>query len=148
MIRLTILVLVLLLLGCTTEQPTTDSESVIDGKSDDDSNVNEPEQTNKSIGAEKPLPQDSGLVDPLFCNTDSDCEIKDVHNCCGYYPQCVNKDFIPDIEAVIKECKKLEESGISSICGFPEIAYCVCVDNSCEGLEYITHEHLEPRIIE
>ena len=67
-----------------------------------------------------------------FCNKDSDCMIKDVRNCCGYYPKCVNKDYIPDIEAVERECR---EKGVASICGFPEIKECKCVQNKCESIE-------------
>lgn len=132
MIRLIILFLVLFLLGCTTEQPVPDSDLVEDEKSDENSNLNEPEQINDSIGAENPPPQTSDLIDPNFCNTTSDCEIKDIGSCCGEYPSCVNKDFIPDIEAVINEC---EESGISSTCEFPVLIYCVCIENSCVSNE-------------
>ena len=77
--------------------------------------VNIPSQQNKS-----------------FCNADSDCEIKDVHNCCGYYPKCVNKDYAPDISAVERECK---EKGISSICGFPDITSCMCVEHACRDAQ-------------
>ncbi len=66
------------------------------------------------------------------CSTDSDCVVKDVHNCCGYYPRCVNKDYIPDVEAVKREC---QEKGMASICGWPEITHCKCVDNSCKSMQ-------------
>ena len=71
-------------------------------------------------------------IDAYFCDKDADCIVKDVHNCCGYYPRCVNKNHIPDIEAVRRECK---EKGIVSICGFPEIKECKCVENKCESIE-------------
>ncbi len=41
-----------------------------------------------------------------YCETDSDCAVKNVGNCCGYYPACVNKFFVPDLEAVQKECQE------------------------------------------
>ena len=76
----------------------------------------------------------NGIKDanPVFCNADSDCKIKDVHNCCGYYPKCVNKDYAPDISAVERECK---EKGISSICGFPDITSCMCVEHACRDAQ-------------
>ncbi len=64
------------------------------------------------------------------CNTDFDCAIKDVHNCCGYYPKCVNKDAKVDPNYVRKACAV---EGISSVCGYPSIDSCRCVQNKCEG---------------
>lgn len=72
------------------------------------------------------------ITDAYFCNTDSDCKIKDVHNCCGYFPRCVNKDYIPDTEAVTKECKA---KGIVSVCGWPEISSCRCIENKCNSIQ-------------
>jgi len=95
---------------------------------DENSDVKEPEQTDNSKDEKKLIPKDQGLIDQYFCNTNSDCEIKDIGSCCGEYPRCVNKEFIPDIDAVINECK---ESGISSTCEFPVIIYCACIKNSC-----------------
>ncbi len=69
---------------------------------------------------------------PTFCNSDSDCKIKDVHNCCGYYPKCVNKDYVPDIAAVEKECR---EKGIVSICGFAQIKSCICMEHECSAMK-------------
>ncbi len=66
------------------------------------------------------------------CNTDSDCVVKDVHNCCGYYPRCVNKDYIPDIGAVQSKCA---EKGYASVCGWPEITSCSCIQNTCKSLQ-------------
>ena len=71
-------------------------------------------------------------ADAYFCNANSDCEIKDVHNCCGYYPRCVNKGYIPDIEAVMRKC---EQEGMASICGFPDITNCKCIDNECKSMQ-------------
>ena len=69
---------------------------------------------------------------PFFCSSNSDCVVKDVHNCCGYYPRCVNRDYIPDIEAVVRKCK---EKGIVSVCGWAQISKCKCRQNKCVGLE-------------
>ena len=62
------------------------------------------------------------------CRTDADCAVKDVGNCCGYYPACVNKDSPTFPERVKAQC---EASGVSSICGFPEITACTCVEGRC-----------------
>ena len=70
--------------------------------------------------------------DPYFCSVNSDRVVKDVHNCCGYYPKCVNKDYIPNIASVEKECK---EKGIVSICGFAEVKECRCEQNKCVSVE-------------
>jgi len=65
------------------------------------------------------------------CKTDSDCAVKDVGNCCGYFPMCVNKDARTDPVAVRAQCEK---DGVASICGFREISGCRCVDGQCESL--------------
>ena len=66
------------------------------------------------------------------CKTDSDCVIKNVGNCCGYYPKCVNKAFEPNPEAVQESCR---EKGLVSVCGFPEISSCECINSVCVGKE-------------
>ncbi len=67
----------------------------------------------------------------LFCNTDVDCEIKNVGNCCGYFPQCVNANYEPNLTKVQEVCF---EEGIVSVCGWEEIKGCKCVDNQCQDL--------------
>ncbi len=66
------------------------------------------------------------------CELDSDCEVRNVGNCCGYYPRCVSASFTPDLEAVAAYC---EESGVMAVCGWPEITSCRCVDNTCRSLQ-------------
>ncbi len=65
------------------------------------------------------------------CNTSSDCAVKDVGNCCGAYPMCVNKDTKTDPAAVRAQCEK---SGMASICGFQEVSGCQCVKGQCENI--------------
>ncbi len=65
------------------------------------------------------------------CKTDSDCAVKDVGNCCGAYPMCVNKDTRTDPGAVRAQCAK---DGMASVCGFQEISGCQCVEGRCENL--------------
>ena len=71
-------------------------------------------------------------VDAYVCETDADCAVKDVHNCCGYYPRCVNRAYEPDIEAVRTSC---QNSGLLSVCGYPEIDECACHENRCVSLQ-------------
>jgi hypothetical protein len=76
----------------------------------------------------------TGLVasDPSrSCKADSDCAVKDVGNCCGYFPMCVNKDARTDPAAVRAQCEK---DGMASICGFREVSGCQCVKGQCESL--------------
>ena len=73
------------------------------------------------------------------CQSDADCVIKDVGNCCGYYPMCVNKAAKTDPKLVQEYCAK---KGLSSICGFPSLSGCHCVDARCEGYFIPTTESL------
>ena len=65
------------------------------------------------------------------CRTSVDCEVKDVGNCCGYYPACVNKDSPTFPEQGKADCAK---DGMSSICGFPSISSCDCVEGRCAAI--------------
>ncbi len=62
------------------------------------------------------------------CTVDADCTVKNVGNCCGYYPACVNVDSPTFPEQVQARC---EREGLSSVCGFPEIRACQCVEGRC-----------------
>ncbi len=64
------------------------------------------------------------------CKIDSDCAVKDVGNCCGRFPMCVNKNAKTDPAAVAAQCAK---QGMASICGFEEITACQCVDGQCKN---------------
>lgn len=66
------------------------------------------------------------------CTKDEDCAIKDVHNCCGFYPQCVNSEAMVFLEFVEQQCT---EEKMASICGFPSISSCRCTNQRCEGYE-------------
>lgn len=72
------------------------------------------------------------LPNPYYCEKDSDCSVKDVHNCCGYYPRCVNIAYPPNITAVEEECRQKQQM---SICGFPDVTGCRCVENECKSLQ-------------
>ena len=62
------------------------------------------------------------------CRTDADCEVKNVGNCCGYYPACVNRESPTFPDRVKAECAK---KGAMGVCGFPDIKGCACVEGRC-----------------
>lgn len=64
------------------------------------------------------------------CRTNADCAVKNVGNCCGYMPACVNVNAQPDPQAVQAQCAK---QGMSSVCGFQDISSCECVKGTCEA---------------
>ena len=71
----------------------------------------------------------SGPVEVVrSCRTDSDCVVKNVGNCCGAMPACVNRDSPTDPAGVQARCAK---EGTASVCGFTEIAGCRCANGRC-----------------
>ena len=64
------------------------------------------------------------------CQVNSDCVIRDVRNCCGYYPKCINRNSDTKPELVQELCRLTDTM---AICGFPTINSCVCNNNVCEG---------------
>ena len=64
------------------------------------------------------------------CKADTDCAVKNVGNCCGYYPACVNVNSPTDPKGVQAECAK---KGMMSVCGFPDISACTCKQGRCEA---------------
>ncbi|MFD0739947.1 hypothetical protein ACFQZQ_11740 [Lysobacter koreensis] len=70
-----------------------------------------------------------GKVDSS-CRSDADCTVKDVGNCCGYFPACVNVNSPTDPKGVQAQCAK---SGMASVCGFQEISGCQCVQGQCQA---------------
>ena len=68
------------------------------------------------------------VVLDMSCKTDADCAVKDVGNCCGYYPACVNKDSPTDPAGVRAQC---QSKGMVGVCGFPSITSCQCRSGQC-----------------
>lgn len=64
------------------------------------------------------------------CSVDSDCEIKNVGNCCGYVPKCVNSEANVDPKLVNLIC---QNEGLVSECGYLDIDICECVSGQCVG---------------
>ena len=83
----------------------------------------------QGIAVGEPNPAAPTVVDSS-CRTDADCAIKDVGSCCGYRPQCVNKDSPTFPDRVKAKCAK---DGRMGICGFPAITGCQCVSGQCKG---------------
>ncbi len=75
-----------------------------------------------------PKPASGEVVVDRSCRTDTDCTVKDVGNCCGYYPACVNVNSPTDPEGVKARCAK---EGMMGVCGFPAIDSCSCVNGQC-----------------
>ena len=90
--------------------------------------------------ATKPPPKMSRPLPPLqvreapridgSCKVDADCAVKNVGNCCGAMPACVNKDSPVDPAAVQSQCAK---DGRMGACGFREISSCSCNAGKCEA---------------
>lgn len=101
--------------------------------------VGEPDPTHATPAAADPrdhVQRDSGNSTGKTsvgadCRTDSDCAIKDVGSCCGYRPQCMNKNTPTFPEQVKARCG---QEGRVSICGFPAITGCQCVAGKCAGI--------------
>lgn len=94
-----------------------------------------PEGTDLGRGkpAERPLPKSLNEYERSIdysCTSDSDCVIKDVGNCCGFYPRCVNTDAETRPDLVKGFCA---EKKLVSVCGFQSIHSCECVSGTCVG---------------
>lgn len=73
---------------------------------------------------------DSSIVVDDSCRSDADCVVKNVGNCCGYFPACVNVASPTDPEGVLARCQR---DGLMSVCGFPVITGCQCVEGRCRA---------------
>ncbi|MBI3051430.1 hypothetical protein HYY74_03145 [Candidatus Woesearchaeota archaeon] len=66
------------------------------------------------------------------CSSSQDCEVKNIGNCCGEDPRCVNRNSRADPQQVIELCAKEEAS---SICGFQAIEACECKSRKCQAVQ-------------
>ena len=62
------------------------------------------------------------------CKVDADCDVKDVGNCCGAYPQCVNKDAQTDPAKVRAQCASEHRVGT---CHVMAVSGCSCEQGQC-----------------
>ncbi|MCD9086026.1 hypothetical protein [Stenotrophomonas sp. SY1] len=82
----------------------------------------------QAVDPAPPPPTPSAVVIDQSCRSDADCTVKDVGNCCGYYPACVNVNSPTDPKGVQASC---QARGMMSVCGFKEISGCSCVQGKC-----------------
>lgn len=85
-----------------------------------------------SSAAEPRLATPSPLAEVDYsCQVDTDCVVKNVGNCCGEYPACVNRDSPTFPDQVREACVR---EGRMAVCGFPSIAGCRCVERRCAAV--------------
>jgi len=65
------------------------------------------------------------------CRTDADCAVKNIGNCCGQLPACVNRDSPVFPDRVRAECGRDHMAGT---CGFPVIEACACTEGRCSNV--------------
>lgn len=87
-----------------------------------------PQRVVDPAGPPSSIPVTGTVVVDTSCRTSADCTIKNVGNCCGEYPACVNVNSPTDPEGVQAECAA---KGMASVCGFPAITGCQCVAGQC-----------------
>ena len=71
-----------------------------------------------------------GVVIDQSCRTDADCTVKNVGNCCGAYPACVNVASPTDPAGVQARC---QAQGMMGVCGFTEIQGCSSIQSQCRA---------------
>lgn len=123
------LLLGLLLSGCTSPMG---GNTTATAPAPPDSAMPNPSETPQSAPpASSPLPTRDARVPVTVvttCKTSTDCAVKNVGNCCGAMPACVNKDSPTDPAAVQAQCNA---KGMMGICGFKEISACQCDNGQC-----------------
>lgn len=140
------LVFALSLIGCTAPSATPESpaapEAPVAAQPEQPTQPDQPatpEPTTPPVVAE-PAPGSAPAASPIAgsplnpsraCKIDADCAVKDVGNCCGAFPMCVNKDAKTDPAAVQAQCAK---DGMASVCGFKEVSGCQCVQGTCQDI--------------
>ena len=123
---------VLALVGCAAPSPANGEAAPAATTSDTALTTRAPSGAPVPAPAQNPEDDATGGTVQIdrSCSTDAECTVKNVGNCCGYYPACVNVDSPTDPEGVKAQCGK---SGMASVCGFPAITSCQCVAGRCEG---------------
>lgn len=66
----------------------------------------------------------------LRCQTDADCAVKNIGNCCGFMPACVNKTSPTAPDLVLARCAASSEE---PICDHPMIYACLCEQGICKA---------------
>ncbi|MCL1559220.1 hypothetical protein [Xanthomonas nasturtii] len=111
-LRSVVLLSCLAAIGCVAAPPT---------------DVATPPPASSAAPASSPAPSKPVTV-TTTCRTDADCTVKNIGNCCGAFPACVNVNSATDPKGVLAQC---QASGMMSVCGFREISACQCVAGQC-----------------
>lgn len=124
-----LLILALLQTACTSPMAgnTTGTAPLPAGTAQTDT----PQPTRAPPPMSSPLPARevrAPVTVTTHCKTSADCAVKNVGNCCGMQPACVNKDSPTDPAAVQAQCNA---KGMMGICGFKEISACQCDNGQC-----------------
>ncbi|HTA65744.1 MAG TPA: hypothetical protein VK753_09575 [Xanthomonadaceae bacterium] len=94
-------------------------------------------QTSPATSAQTPIASTPAppAFDPAHpdrsCKVDADCQVKDVGNCCGRYPECVNKDAPVDPKAIRAQCASEHRIGM---CHVMAVGGCSCVRGQCSDI--------------
>lgn len=76
-------------------------------------------------------PGNDAAVSALYaCQQNSDCQVKNVFSCCGFFPRCANTaaNFSPP------DCSQ----GQIGVCSLPLIDHCECRQNACVDVQSVT----------
>ena len=125
----------LLLIGCTAPTPTPEVPSAaapaapVAAERLAEPPIAAPSAATLPTG--ETAPRNDASNPSRSCKTDSDCAVKNVGNCCGAFPSCVNKDAKTDPAAVQAQCAK---AGMASVCGFQEVSGCQCAQGECQNI--------------
>ena len=84
----------------------------------------------KPTGGNQPAREAGAITVDYACKSSADCAVKNVGNCCGAMPACVNKNSPTDPQGVQAQCAA---SGRMGICGFADVTACQCVSGRCES---------------
>ena len=84
----------------------------------------------KPTGGNQPAREAGAVTVDYGCKTSADCAVKNVGNCCGAMPACVNKNSPTDPQGVQTQCAA---SGRMGVCGFADVTACQCVSGRCES---------------
>lgn len=124
-----LLVISMLLLACAAPAPEADqaAPAIASASSPQAVPHKRPPPMSDPLPPER-VPDSKPVALDRSCTADADCTVKNVGNCCGYYPACVNKNSPTDPQGVQAECAK---NGMAAVCGFSEITACRCVRNQC-----------------
>jgi hypothetical protein len=88
-----------------------------------------PQPEPKRVEAPKPAATGDTVKIDVSCRSEADCAVKNVGDCCGAKPACVNANSPTDPEGVKAECSR---RGMMSICGFKPVEGCQCVQGQCK----------------